>query len=160
LDKMPPVNTANVAPPANAAGWNNSNATVNFNCSDATSGIAACPAPVAANTERSDQIVTGTATDKAGNSKTTSVTVNIDKTAPTITHTINPAPNAAGWNNSDATVTFNCSDPLSGVASCTSPVIVTLEGDSQVLTGTALDKAGNTSGTSVTVKLDKTVPSI
>src|SRR5262249_60734156 len=67
--------------------------------------------------------------------------------------TINPAPDASGWNNSPVTVSFNCSDSLSGVASCSSPVSVTNEITGDVITGTAADVAGNTASTSVTVNI-------
>ena len=55
-----------------------------------------------------------------------------------------PSPNGNGWHNTDVTVTFTCSDALSGVASCPAPITVTAEGAGQVVTGTAVDKAGNT----------------
>ena len=46
VDNDQPEITAAVSPAPNAAGWNNGNVTVTFTCSDATSGIATCPAPV------------------------------------------------------------------------------------------------------------------
>lgn len=83
-----------------------------------------------------------------------------DVAAPTITAAVAPAPNAAGWNNSDPTVTFTCADTSSGIASCASPVNVTTETTSQTVVGTAIDNAGNTAFTSVSVKLDKTPPGL
>ena len=56
------------------------------------------------------------------------------------------------------TVTFTCGDALSGIAFCPDPVTVTAEGAGQVVTGIAIDKAGNTASTSVTVNIDKTAP--
>jgi len=83
----------------------------------------------------------------------------IDKTPPTITATVSPCPNANGWNNTDVTVTFTCSDSLSDIASCPAPITVTTEGFGQVITGTAVDSAGNSATASVTVNIDKTPPS-
>lgn len=96
LDIKPPAIIGSVNPPPNAAGWNNSNVTVSFTCSDQTSGVASCPSPVLLTNEGAHQVVSGTVTDKAGNKATTSVTVSLDKTAPTISGTINPPHPAAG----------------------------------------------------------------
>ena len=98
-------------------------------------------------------------TDNVGNVETAkSISVKIDKTSPTITATINPNPNANGWNSTDVTVSFICDDSISGIASCPSPITVTTEGAGQVITGTSVDKAGNTATTSVTLNIDKTPP--
>jgi hypothetical protein len=88
------------------------------------------------------------------------VTVLVDNTAPTISYTISPAANAAGWNNSDAAVTFTCNDGGSGVASCVGNTTITVETAGQVVSGSATDNAGNTATAQVTVKLDKTVPTV
>jgi hypothetical protein len=93
LDSDPPSITATVAPPPNAAGWNNSNVTVTFTCSDLTSGVAVCPAPVALTTDGAGQVVSGTASDKAGNTASASVTVNLDETPPTV-RVSSPTPGA------------------------------------------------------------------
>jgi hypothetical protein len=153
VDNDPPVITTSISPQPNAASWNNSNVTVSFTCSDQTSGIAFCPAPITVTTEGANQVVSGTASDKAGNTARASVTVNLDKTPPTITGTINPPPDAGGWNSSAVTVNFTCSDALSGVAFCSSPVSLTTEGANQRVTGTARDVAGNTATTTVTVNI-------
>ncbi len=60
----------------------------------------------------------------------------------------------------DVTVTFTCADALSGIADCTSPQTVDEEGQSQSVTGTALDNAGNTATDPATVSLDETQPTI
>jgi hypothetical protein len=89
------------------------------------------------------------------------VTINVLTAAPpTITAVVSPAPNAAGWNNSDATVTFNCSDNASGIDVCPAPVVVSAETDGQVVSGTAVNKAGESATASVMVKLDKTPPAL
>jgi len=153
VDNDPPVATASISPPPNAAGWSNSDVTVSFTCSDTTSGVALCPAPITVRTEGANQVVSAIATDLADNTTTASVIVNVDKTPPIVAGTIDPPPDAAGWNSSSVTVTFTCSDALSGVASCSSPVAVTTEGANQVITGRAVDAAGNAVTTSVDVNI-------
>jgi hypothetical protein len=160
LDKTAPTIATSLAPPANSAGWNNSNVIVTFQCFDSGSGIANCPEPKTVNADGASQVITGTATDKAGNPATTSVTLNIDRSPPSITGHISPSPNAAGWNNTDVTVSFTCADTGSGVATCPPPVHVSSEGAGQVVNGTATDVAGNTATASVTLSIDKTPPVI
>ena len=153
VDNDPPVISASLTPLPNPAGWNNSNVTVSFSCSDKTSGVSFCPQPISVITEGANQLISGTAKDKAGNTATASVTVNLDKTPPVISAFINPPPDVAGWNSSGVTVNFSCADALSGVAVCSSPVGVTSEGAGQVVTGTVTDVAGNAATTSVTVNI-------
>ena len=81
-DPNAPIITATATPAANANGWHNTDVTVSFDCQDATSGVATCSDPVVVSTEGANQTITGTATDHAGNSASSSVTVNLDKTAP------------------------------------------------------------------------------
>src|SRR5207247_6013836 len=42
-DTTPPVISTTVSPAPNTRGWNNTNVTVTFVCSDAGSGVAQCP---------------------------------------------------------------------------------------------------------------------
>jgi hypothetical protein len=155
-----PTILATVSPVANAASWNNTSVTVSFLCDDATSGIASCSAPVTVTTEGANQVVTGTAVDMAGNVATRSVALNIDETAPAILPVLSPAANSAGWNNTSVTVNFNCSDALSGVASCSPPTTFSSEGAGQSATGTATDRAGNSASATATVNIDLTPPLI
>jgi hypothetical protein len=153
VDNDPPSIAASPVRPPNAAGWYNSDVTVNFTCSDKTSGIASCPSPITVRTEGAKQVVSGTATDLAGNAASASVTVSLDKTPPTIAGTISPPPDPAGFNSTPVTVSFTCSDALSGVASCPSPVTLTMEGAGQIVTRTAADVAGNLATLSITVNI-------
>ena len=159
-DTTPPTISATAAPAANSAGWNRADVQVTFVCSDSGSGVSSCPPSRLVNTEGRGQVVTGTATDKAGNTKTASVTLNIDKTAPAILGSVTPPPNELGWVNQNATVSFACTDALSGVGSCSAPVAVSTEGGSQAVLGAAADIAGNAATASVAVSLDKTAPVI
>ena len=117
VDNAPPTITGAVSPAPNAAGWNKSAATVTFNCSDATSGIASCTAPVTVTAETPGQVLVGTAIDKAGNTATTSVLVRLDRTPPSLSF-VSPA-NGAKLFGSPVTISGTFSDPLSGLGSVT-----------------------------------------
>ncbi|MFC1815941.1 hypothetical protein ACFL0M_08370, partial [Thermodesulfobacteriota bacterium] len=157
-----PTISAQVTPSPNAAGWNNSDVTVSFECSDITSGVASCPDPVVVASEGADQAVTGTVIDHAGNSATQTVSVNLDRTPPEIVATASPPPNAEGWNNTDVTVTFACTDAMSGIEACPDPSLVNTEGVGQSVPGAATDKAGNTGQLAppVVLNIDRTPPEI
>jgi len=94
LDKTPPAIHAAQSPSANASGWNNTDVTVSFTCSDGGSGLAAGSPPLDAivSTVGAGQSVTRTCVDVAGNSAAaTLANINIDKTPPTITCAAAPA---------------------------------------------------------------------
>lgn len=82
----------------------------------------------------------------------------LDDEPPMILGHVTPGPNAAGWNAGPVIVSFDCDDDESGIASCTDPVAIATEGANQVVTGTAVDQAGNTASTAVAVSLDMTPP--
>jgi hypothetical protein len=158
----PPKSTlsiaAAVAPQPNANGWNNTDVTVTFTCKESGTAVATCPPPQTISTEGANQVVNGTATDNEGNSATAKVTLNIDKTPPTVSAASSPAANLKGWNNTSVSVSFNCSDTGSGIATCPAAQTVTTEGTGQVITAAATDKAGNTATASVTLNIDEMPP--
>jgi hypothetical protein len=165
LDNTGPTVTAALAPTPNAAGWNKANVGLTWSATDAGSGVASGPTPAtdSVSTNTAGTSKTATATDRLGNVGTGSVTVKLDKTAPSIDATRGPAANAAGWNNTDVTVGFTCSDALSGIKSCTGggSVVVSTEGANQSVPGTAVDNADNTNNAGVTgINIDKTSPTL
>ncbi len=160
VDNDPPSIAEFANPSANSFGWNNTDVGVGFLCSDATSGIAICPASFVLTSEGLNQIAQGTAFDRAGNSTTSSIQVSIDKTPPAITASQAPLPNSSNWNNTPVTVNFSCTDSLSGVQSCNAPVTVATEGANQSVSGKALDFAGNSASTQASVNIDLTPPAI
>ncbi len=160
VDNDPPSIAELAGPTHNAFGWNNTDVGVSFLCSDATSGIAICPASFVLASEGLNQIAQGTAFDRAGNSTTSSIQVSIDKTAPAITASQTPSPNSANWNNTPVTVNFSCTDNLSGVQSCNAPVTIATEGANQNVSGKTVDFAGNSTSTQASVNIDLTPPSI
>ncbi len=129
-----------------------------FACTNAAS----CPAPVVVSVEGANQLVQGTATGPGG-AASTSVTINLDKTAPIVTATPSPGANANGWNAGPVQVTFGAVDALSGVApgSLTAPVTLVNDGANQSVAGQAADLAGNVGTVSRSgINIDQTKPTI
>jgi hypothetical protein len=163
-DATAPTVSAAASSAPNGNGWYNSDVTVQFTCADNLSGVTSCPADEILSSEGAAiASTTQTITDLAGNSSAASnvITVQIDKTAPTISAAATTQPNANGWYNSDVTVRFTCADGLSGVASCPADETLSSEGAAVASTAqTVTDLAGNSSATSnvVTVQIDKTAP--
>lgn len=136
------------------------------------------------------------AVDLAGNVATAQMPpVKIDMTRPCIEASRTPAPNADGWNNTAVTVSFKGYDPApaaytpgaalplqapcapgaidvdhalaSGTASLSGPVTIASEGANHVISGTIVDRAGNsTSATALAmihnvptpIRVDRTAP--
>src|SRR6185437_2137 len=144
-DTQPPTISGSTTPAPNAAGWNNSDATALFQCSDAGSGISTCPDPVEFG-EGTAQSKTVTATDNAGNTASYTVSnINVDETDPRLTGTPTTAPNANGWYDGDVSINWTCSDSGgSGIAgSCPANDTITGEGEGLTATENVSDVAGN-----------------
>lgn len=173
-DAEPPSTSMTISGVTGSNNWYLSDVTFQLTATDLESGVkdihysidgseTVTPGSAAAFTLTSEgsHTVAYYAADNAGNIEDThSVGVNIDKTIPVINGTAAPASNGYGWNNSDVTISFTCTDEVSGIGSCTSPVSAAAEGAGQVVTGTATDRAGNTASSSVTLNIDKTGPEI
>jgi pimeloyl-ACP methyl ester carboxylesterase len=84
LDKTPPAIVGSANPPPNTAGWNSGSVTVTFTAVDPLSGVDVVDAPVVVSSEGANQEAVGRATDRAGNTSATVVTVSIDRTPPSL----------------------------------------------------------------------------
>jgi uncharacterized protein YjbJ (UPF0337 family) len=160
IDQTAPSITHTITPDPNVDLWNNTDATVHFICSDATSDIKSCTSDAVVTTEGSAQSFQGGAEDNAGNVASDTAVVNLDKTKPTITGSADRPTNGNGWYKADVTVSFACHDALSGVVAC--PTDTTLaEGANQSVTGTVSDRAGNSQSATVSgINVDKTAPTL
>ncbi|MEO5829215.1 MAG: PxKF domain-containing protein, partial [Rhodanobacter sp.] len=162
-DNIAPTVEHTMSPQPHAGGWNKADVTVTFSAKDDDkgSGVLSVTAPVTVSAETSGRVVTGTARDTAGNLGTDSVTVKLDKTAPTITGAVTSGTlTASGWYNGPVTVTFTCADALSGIATCPDPMVLTANG-ANTAAGTATDTAGNTAQTLVGgIKIDQEKPTL
>jgi hypothetical protein len=156
LDKSEPSITASRTPAPNASGWNNTDVTVTFNCSDARSGVKTCPASVIKSGEGLGQSASGVAVDNADNTSGTASLngINVDKTAPVLTSTF-----SSGWHTGDVTVDWSCTDALSGVVAQPPDQTVTGEGNNLSSTASCTDRAGNTASRTVTgIQIDRHAP--
>jgi hypothetical protein len=96
VNRTPPSITAAVSPQP-TAGWNSTDVTVSFTCTDAIAQIASCDPPSRTFTQQGgNQTVTGVATNMAGKATAKAVTVNVDKTAPTTAFTTPAGANGQG----------------------------------------------------------------
>ena len=158
VDRTPPAISLQSRTPGNAAGWNNTNVTITWLCSD-LSGNTTVSRTVTS--EGANQPVSATCTDPAGNSASASATVNIDKTLPVLSGAPTPAVPAGGWYRVPVSVAFTCSDALSGVGPGNPTGNTTLSADTNgtLVPGRCLDVAGNVAAINVgPVRIDATPP--
>lgn len=84
--------------------------------------------------------------------------VPIDASPPVLRSSLSAAPNAAGWFKTPVVVSFSCTDTVSEVRSC-GPGTTVGEGAGQLVTGVAVDYAGNQTSTVVgPLNVDLTAP--
>jgi hypothetical protein len=157
IDKTKPTIDGAATTLPNANGWYNTDVVVHFDASDALSGIDTVTPDSTITTEGANQSVIGTATDKAGNAATATVSgINIDKMPPVVTITAPidsayyqtatvPAPAYTAVDNLDPS-------PLVEVAGWSDAEGI------QTMTVTATDAAGNVGSASVTYTVDNTPP--
>jgi hypothetical protein len=149
-DSTRPTAKALAKPAANGAGWRKAPVTVTFSGADSQSGIANCSPPVSFPNEGTDFSASGTCTNNAGlvSLVATASNVDIDLTLPTVSVTT-PSNNAVYSIGSVVNASYDCVDALSGVASCTAPLVSGAAIDTSVprsnvaFTVTGKDAAGN-----------------
>lgn len=161
VDTTAPTVTATADRSPDHNGWYNHALTVSFAATDSTSGVATCSPDVAyAGPDTAAASVSGTCTDQAGNVGTGTLTLEYDATAPTgVAATADRSPNGNGWYNSSVTFTFNGTDMVSGIASCSTVSYSGADNAAATVSGTCSDQAGNTSASAnTTFKYDATPP--
>ncbi|WP_066967442.1 PxKF domain-containing protein [Microbulbifer sp. Q7] len=174
IDTVAPQIAGESLPDANEFGWNNTEVAVRFYCDDVDpdTGIAGSGVPVAdcgpdqllaSLPAGSDGVtVRGDARDLAGNTDTMEVgPIRIDREPPSIVGAVQPPANSAGWHNAAVQVLFTCTDSLSGVQSCSAPVLLDQEGANQSASGAARDRADNDASTTLSpIAIDTTPPDV
>ena len=145
-----------------ANGWYNRAVAFEFNSTDATSGVAGCPAVTYTAPDSATASVTGRCTDRAGNAADRAFALKFDDTAPTVAGaTPDRPPNTAGWYNRPVELRFGGSDATSGIGGCTTTTYQGPDGGAISASGTCTDVAGNQSGPRAhALKYDATVPAI
>jgi hypothetical protein len=163
-DLTPPVVTFNINGTKGQNGWYTSNVTVSWSFADPETGIKASSgcdtATLAADTPGTR--LTCSATNVADVSASVSVTIRIDKIAPTVSQAApDRAPDSAGWYTRPLTVAFGGGDATSGLEACS---VVTYSGPdagAASVSGGCRDHAGNLSAQlSFGFRYDATAPSL
>lgn len=165
IDKTPPVISApTMSGTLGANGWYTSAVTVNWIATDPESGITTPPCSATVNGDTAGTTVTCNATNGAGLSNASSVTVKIDKSQPAISGM--PAPGCSLWPPNKKMITVAAASASAGMAGLASFEVTGASneppnpGPDIVITGTGLlprtvqlraDRLGNGSGRTYTI---------
>lgn len=98
-DATPPSVSATAARDPDAGGWYNHPVSVSFGGSDGASGIDACTSGSYSGPDTPGATITGSCSDKAGNTASGSFSLQYDATAPSAKVTLARPPDANGWYN-------------------------------------------------------------
>lgn len=161
-DPTPPVVTPVIVGTLGANGWYTSNVTVNWSVTDPESVILSttgCDATTLT-TETVGKTLTCSATSDGGTT-TVSKTFKLDKTPPAVRATPGRAADTNGWYNHALSVSFSATDGTSGVDSCVAPKTYSgPDNGSASVSGSCVDKAGNTGAASFALEYDSTAPAV
>jgi hypothetical protein len=151
IDTGTPTIYGSASPAPNSAGWNNTDVTVSFTCDDDMSGVMYCEPDWTFSDEGAGQGVTGRAVDYAWNDERFAVSVNIDKTPPTVSLVGGPANGSSYYFGSvPAAPTCSASDALSGLGGSCSVTGYSTAVGTHTVSASATDKAGNSASASAT----------
>ena len=160
-DSSPPQVNGTVSRDPDVEGWYTKPVSVGFSGSDGASGVAACSGGGTYGGPDGGAItLSGTCSDNAGNSASSSLTIKYDSTAPTVTATPSRAPDVNGWYNHPVEVVFAGADGGSGLKEC-SPKATYGGPDANPakLVGECRDAAGHVSAPlTVELRYDSTPP--
>ena len=177
IDKTPPTVTATATTASGdryfPGSWTSNAVTVHYSCFDlrlptvASSGLASCTGDQTF-TDEGSITTSGTAIDNADNTATALFgPIHIDRTPPTITARATTADGnqylAGAWTAQTVTVHYDCADPVSGIAFCTSDQVFSYDSsaDGTIAAGSAMDNARQTSSTTFgPIRIDRTAPTI
>jgi hypothetical protein len=173
VDSAAPALALAIPVPNGSNGWFTSGpVTATASATDATSGVSSVSinGSGATFTASSDGIypLTASAIDNAGNSTTTSGTIQVDSVPPSLSVSASPVDGNSGWYVSPAVVTVTASDATSGVAEVLyrvdggawqdgSTATISMDG-SHTVEFQARDQAGNTTSETQAVNVDMTPP--
>lgn len=173
IDRTAPTTAASVTGEV-TSGWYNADIMFTLEGSDNLSGLASTVYSIDGGTSQpytgavsigtnGAHTVTWWSTDTAGNveDKTgNSITLKLDKTAPTLTAQATTSPNAKGWYAGDVTVAWTCADAGSGLdGACPADSTVSGEGENLGASASVSDVAGNVTKANLEgIKIDVTAP--
>jgi hypothetical protein len=158
----PQVTGASASRSPDRNGWYNHTLTITFAGSDATSGIDTCTQTTYSGPDSANASVSGTCRDRAGNTSASSnFNFQYDETGPVVTATPSRNPDSNGWYNHALTVAFTGVDPVSGNESCVPPQGYSGPDSANAsVTGSCLDRAGNTTSRTFGLSYDATGPNV
>lgn len=160
-DATPPSTTVSAARAPDHDGWYNHPVEISWSGTDDTSGIASCsPSIHYSGPDSASASSVGGCTDKAGNSSSAALVLRYDATPPVTTVTPARRPDAGGWYNHPVALTWSGSDPVSGIASCTSLTYAGPDTRNAAPKGSCTDGAGNTASVSYPLEFDDTAPTV
>ena len=144
-----------------ADGWFNRPVRFDIRGTDATSGIADCPAVTYSGPDSASASFSGSCGDQAGNVSTRAFGLKYDATPPEVTGATPDHPaNSSGWFNSPVRFDIDGSDQTSGIADCTSFTYGGPDSASASFSGSCRDQAGNASSRAFALKYDATPPAV
>ena len=159
-DSSPPGVEASASRGPDTNGWYTSPVSFSFTGDDGASGVASCTSGTYSGPDGGDITVSGSCTDNAGNTGSTSLKIKYDGTPPTVAGTPARKPDANGWYNRPVDVAYTGTDAGSGVSEC-SPTVSYKgpDADPAKLVGQCRDAAGHLSEpTTVELRYDGTPP--
>ncbi|WP_377645149.1 HYR domain-containing protein [Oryzobacter terrae] len=158
----PTITHESTLPAPNDDGWNSSDVTVTWSCSDVVGVEDATVTKVLAD-EGADQSAIGTCTDTSGNTASdTQSGIDIDETGPSAFLSVTAGTiGDDGWYRSNVTVGTSGSDDLSGAPLCTADQVLEVDSTGTVFSGSCTNLAGlTTAAAPITVKRDTVAPTI
>jgi hypothetical protein len=159
-DSTPPSVSPSAARAPDANGWYNHAVTVAFSGSDGISGVDSCTSASYGGPDASGASLSGSCSDKAGNSGSATFSLQYDGTQPTVTTVLERPPDSNGWYNHAVAAKITGADATSGLDTCAEASYSGPDTDAASLTGTCRDQAGNSASSSVSFKYDATAPKV
>lgn len=157
VEASPLIASANVARAPDSNGWYNHPVGVSFEAKPLISGVPSCTPSITYPVGS----LTGTCTDPAGKTASTSIALNYDATPPTMAGVI-PArpPDHNGWYNHPVAFAFGGTDATSGISSCSRATYSGPNSAAASLAGSCTDRAGNVAVMSVPFHYDASPPAL
>jgi hypothetical protein len=161
-DATPPVVTGGIAVrPPDRNGWYNRPVAFAVTGTDVTSGIDSCTTPAYSGPDSGDASFIGACLDKAGNRGTRPFALRYDGSAPQVSASASRGADVNGWYNQPLAVSFDGSDAVSGLESCSPPEgYAGPDSNAAVVGGICLDRAGNVGVGTLEVRYDGTPPQV
>lgn len=160
LDTVDPAVHLSAAGTLGLHGWYVDDVTVTTSGDDGSGHIVSCTTDQQQITETAGHTFHGSCTDESGRTGTAApLTVQLDKTAPSVSVSPDRAPDHDPWYLTGVTVHTDGTDDVSGPAECSADQTVDTDTASLEVTGACTNQAGLTAHGSATVKVDTTNPS-